>query len=87
MFVLIMFITLAVLTALITWLARRVKKNREETKERQKREIANRVSKMSFSDIDVRLSILFDELEDCYSPEKAMEYEVLLSEYFKRKKE
>ncbi len=44
-----------------------------------------RALQMSISDIYVRLSVLFDELEDYYSSEKALEYVVLCHEYFKRK--
>ena len=42
---------------------------------------------MTDSEITIRSSILFDELEDCYSPEKALEYEMLVAEYKRRRGE
>ena len=45
-----------------------------------------KISQMSMHEIDARLSILCDELENCLSPKKKLEYELLLAEFYQRKK-
>ena len=42
---------------------------------------------MTDAEINLRSSILFDELEENYSPEKVLEYEMLVAEYKRRRGE
>lgn len=49
--------------------------------------LTTKIAKMSTHEIDSRLSILSDKLENCWSPKKKLEYELLLEEFYKRKKQ
>ena len=46
--------------------------------------LKEKIPQMTTSEISVRISVLFDELEDAYLPLKALEYELLCAEYRKR---
>ena len=79
-------IAIAVLAVAFFVIWRRYKARRVSLSEYKKR-FSEQIPDMTDSEITIRSSILFDELEDCYSPEKALEYEMLVAEYKRRRGE
>lgn len=80
------FLTSVFVVIIIAWgvCCYRMDKKRKKHQAALIKKYSQQIAKMSKSDIAAQMSILFDELEDCYSPDKALEYQMLLSAYEKR---
>lgn len=50
-----------------------------------KKHFSEQIPKMTDAEVEARLGMLYDELEDNYSSEKVVEYEMLVAEYRKRR--
>ncbi len=79
-------ITIAILMA-VFFVGRKYWKNHQTLLSEHKKRLSEQIPQMTDAEINLRSSILFDELEENYSPEKVLEYEMLVAEYKRRRGE